>query len=379
LSALVRVGLAALLFGAGHDVPGEAAQAMGSDVRAATTASRAELVRTIPIGQPPGGAPRVVMSLGPTALGALEPGATLRLDSEVQVSLTCVDPKLPRCIGRTYRFSPTVTGHLVLAGDGGATSPTDTVPLGSSQTIRCRAQPIANRNHHCVLVFDEVATIPRASGLPCAVGSCFINLVLSATAGQAVPGDRLVIGADERSGAVRRNKGRLATVVIPPGAEPGVWQRRTTQVRHRELPELQDGGRRVVYSVRLPRLLRGDVVAASARQATGIRHLGYAAYVSDELILARSPEAVRPAQPSPAADWGYLTAANGFNCTLGPSAYQTPCIARKAGALPIVGATGPGPYYVNLVSRSKPKHSTGQPGDFARVLPRGFVEVIRYR
>ena len=370
---------AALLLGAGHGASRSGAQPGASEVRAATSGPRSELVRTIPIGKPRREIPRVVMSLDPADLGALEPGTTLRLYGEVQVSLTCVDPTLPRCIGRTYRFSPDVAGQLVLAPDSTSTSTPLALPLGPPRSVRCRAEPIADRNHHCVLVFDEAAKIPPQADLPCAIGSCFVNLVLQASARQAVPGDELVIGADERSGAVRQNKGRLAAVMIPPGVQPGTWDRRTTQIRHFELPELQDGGLRVVYSVRLPTLVRGDVLAATARQVTGIRHLGYAAYVSDQLVLARSPATVRPALPSPGADGGLITAANGFNCTQGPSAYQTPCVAPKSGATWIMRQPRPGPYYVNLVSRSKPKHVAGQPGDVARVLPGGFLDVTRYR
>ena len=88
---------------------------------------------------------------------------------------------------------------------------------------------------------------------------------------------------------------------------------------------------------------------------------------------------MRPALPSPGADGGHITAANGFNCTQGPSAYQTPCVAPKSGATWIMRQPRPGPYYVNLVSRSKPKHVAGQPGDVARVLPGGFLDVTRYR
>ena len=380
MSSLLRFGLAAaLLLGAGHGARRSGAQPDAGEVRAATSGPRPELVRTIAIGRPGREVPRVVMSLDPTELGPLQPGATLRLDGEVQVSLTCVDPQLPRCIGRTYRFSPDVAGQLVLAPDATSTSAPFALPLGSPRRVRCRAEPIADRNHHCVLVFDDVAKVPAESDVPCAVGSCFVNLVLRASARQAVPGDRLVIGADERSGAVRQNKGRLAAVVIRPGVQPRVWQLRTTRIRHAELPELEDGGLRVVYSVRLPSLLRGDVIAATARQVTDIRRLGYAAYVSDQLVLARSPDAVRPPQRSAAAEGGHVTAANGFNCTHGPSAYQTPCIAPKAGATWIIRQPGPGPYYLNVVSRSKPKHVAGQPGDFASILPRGFLEVTRYR
>jgi hypothetical protein len=206
-----------------------------------------------------------------------------------------------------------------------------------------------------------------------------VNLVLRATNRRAQRGDRLVVGADERSGTVRRNKGRLAAIVAPGAVAPSVWRVPTTRLRHRELPERQDGGLRVVYSLRLPTLRRGDAIAAIARQTTDIDHLPYAAYVSDQLVLARSPNAVRPARPSPAEDAGYLTAANGFNCTHGHSAYRSPCVARKAGAVGIIKAPRRGRYYVNLVSRSKPKHAPGKAGEVARVLPRGFLDVTRYR
>ena len=295
------------------------------------------------------------------------------------MSLTCVDQTLQRCIGRTYSFSPKVTGRLVFAAETRPAPGQATFAFGSPQTVRCRGRPVANRNHHCVLVFDETATVPDEASLPCRPAACYVDLMVRADNRHAARGDRLVIGADSRSGSVRRNKGRLAALVLPPRAFPNVWHLRTAELRERKLPEQEDHGLRVVYSVRLPGLRRGDVVAAAARQTTDIRHLPYAAYVSDQLVLARSPTAVRPAHPSPAADGGRLTASNGFNCTHGASAYRTPCVARKAGALPIVGRPRPGPYYVNLVSRSKPKHSTGGPGDFANVLERGFLAVSRFR
>jgi hypothetical protein len=378
LSALLQLGFALALFVGGAHRPTDPTPAVGGGrhVRAATTAPGAERVRTIPITR--AGDPTTVLSLDPGQLG-LRSGGTLHVYGEVQVSLTCIDPSLPRCIGSTYRFSPVVEGGVVLGPNSAATSEPSSVPIGGRQTVRCRAQPIADRNHHCVLVFDEVAQVPDRSRLPCRPRSCFLNMVVSAASPRAQSQDKLVIGADERDGRVRRNRGRLAAVVIPAGAAPAPWTARTARVRHHELPELQDGGLRVVYSVRLPALRRGDVLAARASQVTSIRRLRYAAFLSDQLILARGPDAVRPASPSPAANGGYLTAANGFNCTQGPSAYRTPCLARKAGAIEVVGPATQGPYYVNLVSRSKPKHSTGRPGDFARILPRGFLDVTRYR
>jgi hypothetical protein len=376
VSGLVRAGLGlALLVGGGRELHADSPHR----VHAATTPPGAELVRTIPIGKPRRAVPRAVLSLSPSRLGALTPGATLHVYAEVQVSLTCIEPGLPRCIGRSYAFSPWITGRVVLAPGTDAAARSASLALGRPQGVRCRAQPTADRNHHCVLVFDETAEIPPAASLPCPPDACYVNLVVRASSRRAVRGNRLVIGADESSGGVSGNKGRLAAVVLSPGAAPSVWRQRTTHVRHDELPERQDGGRRVVYSVRLPTLRQGDVIAATAGQSTHIGHLPYAAYVSDQLVLARRARAVRPARPSPAADGGHLTAANGFNCTHGPSAYRTPCVATKAGALEVVRPPSGGAYYLNLVSRSKPKHAPGEPGDFARVLRRGFLDVTRYR
>ena len=85
-----------------------------------------------------------------------------------------------------------------------------------------------------------------------------------------------------------------------------------------------------------------------------------------------------------ATDRGRLTAANGFNCTQGPSHYRTPCRSVKSGVIairhsPVDRRGRPRPLYVNLVSRSKPKHTAALEGDFARIESRGFLDVVRYR
>jgi hypothetical protein len=347
-------------------------------VRAATTGRDSELVKTIAITRRRHAGQRVAMSLTPARLGTLDAGERLLLNGEVQVTLTCARPGLRRCIGRSYSFSPRVEARLVLAAGERVAAGRDAAPLSTWGALTCSAH-LPNRNHHCVVVFPRIAAeIGSAGELPCAPRRCFVNLVLAAHSPHARRGDRLIVGTDRPDGSVAQDKGRLNAVEIQPGAEPAIRRSHTRRRRARALPVHENGGRRVVYSVRLPPPRRGDVLAVYARQITDIGRLPYSAYVSDEIILAPSPRAVRPSRSGPGAEGGHVTAANGFNCTQGPSQFQTPCVSSKAGVTAI-RRSGNRPLYVNLVSRSKPKHTGAAPGDEARIARGGALRVIRYR
>ena len=141
----------------------------------------------------------------------------------------------------------------------------------------------------------------------------------------------------------------------------------------------------MIYSVRMPRLNRGDILTARARQTTAIGQLPYSAYVNSEVILAGTPGATHPSRVAKrsAALRGRITEANGFNCTQGPSAFSTPCVTLKTGLLVMrrdaVSRRGrPKPLYVNLVSRSFPKLARARPGDRARIKRAGRLEVTRF-
>ena len=83
---------------------------------------------------------------------------------------------------------------------------------------------------------------------------------------------------------------------------------------------------------------------------------------------------------------GLATETTGFNCTLGSSAFQSPCVAVKAGladdraARSRTSAAAPMPLYVNLVSRGFPKLAQAR-ASFppARVLKGGGLTVRRLR
>ncbi len=326
-----------------------------------------------------------MLSLSPRKLPRLARGDVLKLSAEVQVTTTCVTAGR-RCIGRPYSFTPRISARIVLADrKRSASGRRHVLALSRPQSLGCHQQR-PNRNHHCVLVFRNVkARLGRHRRLPCALHRCRVNVVVSARSGRAQPGNVIIIGADRPDGRIEQDMSRLNAVVIPKGVHPRVTRRRAARRVRRLLPEGSpgSGGWRVAYSLKLGHLEGGDIVAAAARARTGIGALPYSAYVASEIIIAGNRTATKPF-PRNVTLSGFLTEANGFNCTRGPSAYRTPCVTRKAGLAtirhrPVDRRGRPRPLYLNLIQRSFPKLAHARPGDAAQVLGGGFVAANVYR
>jgi hypothetical protein len=349
-------------------------------LRAASTVGNAEIEKTIPIKRRAAAAPRSVISLGPSRLPTLAKGDRLRALGEVQVTTTCFDAN-EHCIGRRYGFSPHVKGWITLAharhGTGGRR-------ISEFQRLTC-SQDRPNRNHHCVLVFRR-AGLDVPNRLPCHSDRCHLNVVVAAFHEHAGRGNRLVIGADRPDGLIEQGKGSLDAIIVRSGSDPTVRTRQTRHRRRRHVPMTRSSGWVSVYSLKLRRLRAGDVITAQGRQILDIDGLDHAVFDSSELILSDGPRKVnsgriarRSAAPGPA-----LAEANGFNCTLGPSAYRSPCVSRKAGQVkirrdPVNGDGNRVPLYVNLIARGFLKLAQPSKGPVARVKPGGYVRVKRYR
>ena len=114
-----------------------------------------------------------------------------------------------------------------------------------------------------------------------------------------------------------------------------------------------------------------------------------AASGSPLVIVSTRPNATRPSALARRAvsRAGTVTETNGLNCTLGSSAFTSPCRTRKVGVTTIErtprSKTGrPKALYVNLVSRGFPKLAQGR---LARGFPPvriedgGFLDVTRMR
>ena len=194
------------------------------------------------------------------------------------------------------------------------------------------------------------------------------------------------MGADRPNGTVRQDGGRLNAIVLR-GKVPPPKRYETRHRVSRSVPIAPRGraGRRAVYSQRINRLHKGDVLEVKARHRITISSLPYNSFIGTHLILTHGPHAVAPNALARRAIGarGEITEANGFNCTHGPSAYRDPCVTKKAGGVRIrhrVARRGhPVPMYVNVVVAGGPKRAMPQPSDRMRVLRGGGLEIRRYR
>ncbi len=359
-----------------------AARAQGA-VQAASTADGSELVQTVPITRKAGKSPAVALSIGPGDLPSLDIGETLRASAELQVSTTCVE-KLPRCIGKPYSYNPDFTAQIVLATSEVATAGAGVVPLSPQVEMGC-GQRRPNRNHHCVLTIPEVVRpIAFTDPLPCPPGACFLNLVVSAHNRHAKKGNALVIGNDQPDGTVKGGRGRLNAIVTAAGEDALAQPFSTTTRLSKTVPlgTERSGFQTVAYSIRLDGLEPGDVISATALQHTGVASLAVPAFVGDQIILTTKPTSTKPKKKFSTQD-GELTPANGFNCTQGPSPYQTPCSSYKAGLVtitrpPVDNFGLPKPLFVNLVTRAFPKVAQAKGRDTVTIRGGGNLSVVRY-
>jgi hypothetical protein len=292
---VIAVLIAAALIGA-PSIAGSTAAAQETErlsVHVATSGPKSERLTTLPIAKRPRAKQRVVYSLGPRKLRRLRSGDRVEAKAELQVSTTCTGPN-SACVGRKYRFSPTVAARLVLARGPKAVRERNVVPISGWERIRC-----SHSNHHCVLGLLEVGQdISDVSELPCEnPRRCRLNLVVSAHHPSAKRDQKLVVGTDHRA---RQNKGQLAVAVYRP---PDVKQRGTQLVTTKRLRESIPIGpnrrgearRRVIYSQQVDRLRAGEQLVVDARAVGRIGHRRYNALVQSKLILSRHPLAAKRA------------------------------------------------------------------------------------
>lgn len=361
-------------------LPASAGQATGS-LHPSLSGDRVEARSTIPVARGSQQKPRVALSTPIASPQALRRGDRIRVSAELQVTTTCVDES-SRCVGRPYGFSPEIGARLLLTG--GASS-TKGKPISGRQELRCN-QRRPNRNHHCVFVFADISKrIRDARRLPCEPERCFVNLVADAHHPNARGGNVVLLGADRPDGTVDGDKARLDVLVERGRTEAKIFGTEA-ELRDR-VPIAEQGGRgrRVVYSLRLGGLRRGDVLVTRARQLMGISGLPYNVFVGTRLILAARPNDTRPRGIARRAGvlGGEVTELNGFNCTHGPSAYRDPCLTKKTGATLIRRSPQrggePAPLFLNLVSAGLEKLANAGDRDSMRVLDGGYLRAVRYR
>jgi hypothetical protein len=351
----------------------------------ATSGHNSEKIETFSIERSAGRSRAVAFTIGPKQLPDPVDGGLIEANGEVTLTTTCVDGS-ERCIGRPYGYSPEVGMRLILTAKKNAVGGKSAVPISRRVSNTCR-QDRPHRNHHCPLVIERSKLrVGDADKLPCKPARCRINMVVDASDRNAKDGNVIVVGADRPDGSIDQDKGRLNAVVLGRGTDLGERRRSSSPVS-RSIPMDAEGAanQRVIFSVKVKHLDRGDVLLARARQIADISHLPYSAFVSGELIVTTRRDAAesRGLARKTISYRGSMSAVNGFNCTQGSSDYQSPCPTRKAGLArvqrDVENKQGRDvPLFVNLVSRSFPKLSGSGGGD-AAIVRGGFIEVRRLK
>ena len=379
-AGLAAAGCAALVAIPGSDSAGGAGPVDGPRALiGVSTPRQGELRDTVPISRRKGAEPRSVLSL---ELPRLKPGDRVRFNAEVTATTTCVEA-LPRCIGRRYGFDPRIRAWVVLAA-GARDARGRAIRVAAPDRLTCE-QSRPNRNHHCPMVVGDALRVGAVERLPCRPSACRLNVVLAAHHPNARGGEVVVVGADRPDGSVEGGKGRLNAAVARADGDATAETLSGARRRVRKLPASFKGGQRVVYSRRVDGLAAGDVLLVRARQRTRIRGLPY--FVASKVVVASRPAARIPSPPVRriVRRRGTATDTNGFNCTIGASAFRSPCTTRKAGMATLKRAPRdargrPRPLYVNLVSRTFPKRAQAR-GAYppARVLSGGGLVVRHLR
>jgi hypothetical protein len=343
-------------------------------VLVATTGNDSELRKTVKIKKRKGPG-RVVMSMGPDVLPSLSSGDRLFTTAELEVTTDCAQQD-NGCVGSPYKYNPSFSARLVLAGSGTATGGEGTLEIGA-QRRKCSQRDFG---HHCVIVFAG-SSLDVDGQLPCAPGSCYLNLVVESHKRRAKKGNRLLIGENEPDGTVAGDKSRINVTRFSPGNQPAIPSTVTTTPLATSIPVAKGQGV-VIYSQELTGLERNEQLRVASGMTSNVTQLDYAALVRSRLILAPDPTATDPGKEVKelTEPKGEISEANGFNCT-----QRRPiCRSTKVGVIRMRRTAedesgDPIPLYVNVVVDTAKPGATPAAGDTVLIDPvNGVLDVTRY-
>lgn len=351
-------------------------------VRVARTAAGVTArVKALPVTRNPKRGMRSVLSLGARKLGKLK-GGRLDTSGELQVSV-CLAGHPNGCFGSSYPYNPKVKAYLALARRKGESRRRKLTRLTPTKALKCtQTQPA--RNHHCTLSMPRAKTkLPTKAG--CAPAKCRINLIAGANHRKAGRRDKVVIGGYDGRRVDNKGEAKVSAALYYAGRIARKRRLRDRSPAQRRLPVSRVGegpAKRVIYSIKIKRPRKGERLVVDGRYVGGIGPLPYNLRLRTVVLLAGSPNAVRPGKRVRKMTTGYphISEESNFNCTRRASAHRSPCSIRKAGVIAI-RRKSPKPVYVNLVAGNGAIGAGAerrQGSDRARVAG-GFLKVRRHR
>lgn len=393
MTARVCVAIAAIVVTGAALPPAEApAQDRDPTVQTATTEPRsAERVKTVRIGRKPWQRTTSVVSLPPSSVGPIHDGDRVEASLDLEVTI-CLKPNANHgggkpCVGKMYGYDPKFKTQLVLARSKTATGGRKTVPISAPKSSYCK-QKQPNRNHHCVISIPwKGVDVPDASALPCPRGRCHVNAILTAYHRNAGSGEKVVLGSSDDRGRISQGRAKLSTAVFHPGDQQAIGKLSNNRKRRKKIPVGRKGGKKnftVLYSLPIQAPNKGEQFLVEGKATLGIGGLPYNVFMRSELVLADSPGSTteRGSLAGRIADTPTrIGVSNGANCTLGSSAFRSPCTIRKSGILSIRESTRK-TVYANLVVGqsaigSRPMYSRWKSSDASK-LTGGRISARKY-
>jgi hypothetical protein len=158
-------------------------------------------------------------------------------------------------------------------------------------------------------------------------------MVVSASHRRAKDGHKVAMGSFDDGRTVYGNRAGLSVARLRGTAlpEPEITMDELRKVDVK--PESEEGRRATVYSlpIRAPRA--GDTYWVESRIVAKIGHLSHNVAMRNEILLGRRVTSDEPRGVYNAVEHPVVSPRNGWSCTQGHSAHETPCGVKKGGVI----------------------------------------------
>jgi hypothetical protein len=289
----------------------------------------AEQFKTLSIERSHRRSPRALISLPPNKAGAFEAGDLVVAQGEYEATICLkagrTQPQQP-CVGKVYGYSPKLTGQVFVSPSKRARD-RRAVAVSARHTFEC-SQQIPNRNRHCLI---QVPPSKKRLEAPCS--PCYVHLIVSASHSRAKDGHKVVMGSHDDNLSIFQNRAGLSMLRLRrtqmPEPESTHQVLSTIDVK----PESREGPRKSVYSLPIRNPRAGDTYWVESQVVVKVGHLSHNVAMRNEVLLGEKASSNEPTGVYNAVEYPVVSPRNGWSCTRGPSAHESPCVVEKGGVI----------------------------------------------